>query len=137
MKSYIVHGDKIIFEPMAGAAIVTAPPAAFIVTSNIGVAMGSKKNLAIEDDLKNVKVSATYISSAFVGGTGLVTLINWPKVSSKTTKKKKGVLTHGGKGKYKLSVVTPAINPSGVVDPTPIYNGSFTSVPSQFVFTEK
>jgi len=47
------------------------------------------------------------------------------------------VLIHGGQGTYKFSVITPAVNPAGVIDPVPIYNGSFTAIPSQFVFTEK
>jgi len=76
MNSYIVHGDKIVFNPIAGLGLVVAPTTPFIVTSNVGLATGKKKDLAINTDLQNLRVSATYSNTAgFVGGTGLVTLV--------------------------------------------------------------
>lgn len=76
MNSYIVHGDKIIFNPTAESGIVMVPSTSFVVTSHIGLVTGKQNNLAIKADLQNLRVSATYSTVAgFVGGTGLVTLV--------------------------------------------------------------
>ena len=139
MPAYITHGDSIIYNPVAGVATVTATaPVKIIVTNNKGLTTAVAKDLATKKDLVNTKVSATYITSAgFVGGTGVLSLTNWSKISTKTLRKEKGLLVQGGTGTYKLTVITPAVNPSGVVDPIISYLGSFSVTTTQSVFTEK
>lgn len=139
MPAYLTHGDSIIYHPIAGVAtIVATAPGNIIVTNNKGLTTAVTKDLAIKKDLANTKVSAIYITNAgFVGGTGLLSLTNWSKVSIKTLRKEKGLLVQGGTGTYKLTVVTPAVSPSGALDPVISYLGSFSVTTTQTVFTEK
>lgn len=64
-----------VFTPTAGVATVTAASVPMVVTSSTQIATGMKKELAVQSDLKNIKVPATYITAAgFVGGTGTISL---------------------------------------------------------------
>jgi len=71
----VVMGDVVTFLPTAGAAVVTAPPSAVLVTS------GSELNATfmdamVEGDLTNIDLSgaypATYIKGGYLGGVGLI-----------------------------------------------------------------
>jgi len=74
MSEYISDKDILNFNPQAGAAIVTVPATPLVVTSSKGLVTGMKKELAVYNDLKNVKIAAVYITAAgHVGGTGSVT----------------------------------------------------------------
>ncbi len=134
----IVNGDKIIFNPQFGPAIITPKPGKMKASGKESIDEKTKIMPCIVGDEKQVKVSGIkYIVGPFViPGTGTLTIASLGpnQIAKKTKSGGKKVILKGASFKAEFIVQSPAKLPhplSGVVpDPVPKYFGTGLFVPS-------
>lgn len=131
----LIDGDKAIFEPSFGAAIIIPMPGTISGTGDAMTVSG--KTVCIEGDESSVEVSGVaYTAGPYATpGTGTLTISALADDQKATNLKvnNKAVLLVGSSFTAKFSVNSGAVNPnSGVLDSTPEYSGkgSFTTTNS-------
>jgi hypothetical protein len=121
----LIDGDKAIFVPAFGPALVTVRPGTLKAT---GPATANGKKICLNGDEKKVSVPACqYISGPFATpGTGTLKIaaLAGNQKAKKTRSGRKSVLLKGGKFQAKFDVQVPAQTlPPGGSDPVKSYSG--------------
>jgi hypothetical protein len=128
--SILVDGDKAIFMPNFGPAVVVVQPGDL---KGSGPATIKGKNMCVEGDEKQVKVpGCTYMTPQYsIPGVGTLEIaaLAGDQKATKTQTGGKPVLLKGGKFTARFSVQTPAQQPppgpgSPIPDSTPDYSGN-------------
>ena len=120
----ITDGDEVTFLPNFGAAIVSVKPGKMKASGKTTI---KGKRVCVEGDEKKIAIAnCSYISGAFVGGKGKLTIKKL--VSSQLTKKSKSggksIILKGKPFIAQFNVTTPAkMPPDNKPDPVPIYIG--------------
>ena len=134
MSDFILKdGDKAIFFPTFGAAVVAVRPG---VLKGIGPATLNGKNICVEGDEKSVSVpGCSYITPLFsIPGTGTLKIfaLAEDQTAQKTYTGDKLVMLKGSNFTAKFEVQSPAMQPPPVLipDPTPQYSGQGNFVTS-------
>jgi hypothetical protein len=126
----LIAGDKVMFKPNFGAAVVVVQPGMLQAASK--AALGGKK-VCVDGDEKNVSVmGCVYITPQYsIPGTGTLKIaaLAANQKAQKTKVGGKAVLLKGGDFQAKFEVQNPAKQPptgpnSPVPDPTPQYSGT-------------
>jgi hypothetical protein len=127
--SILINGDKAVFLPNFGAALVSVQPGTL---TGSGPATIKGKNVCVDGDEKNLKVTgcAYYTPQYSIPGIGTLEIANLAS-NQKASKPKTGgkpVLLKGGNFTAQFSVQTPAQQPpqgpgSPIPDTTPQYSG--------------
>lgn len=133
MDHVLVDGDLALFVPSFGAALVIVRPGTL---TGSGPATLNRKKLCVAGDEKSVLVSGClYTAGAFsIPGVGTLTIaaLSPDQQAVKSRTGRAALLLVGGRFTAKLTVVSPAYQPSApspVPDPTPHYlgKGSFVT----------
>ena len=133
MSDYIlITGDKAMFNPNFGQAIVTVRPGDLIGTGKDKI---NQKLVCIDGDEKKVTVpGCSYITPQYsIPGVGML-FIQYLAGNQKAKKTKSGgksVLLKGGQFQAKFTVMVPAQQPSApspIPDTTPQYSGTGTFI---------
>lgn len=121
----LAEGDKAIFDPAFGAAVVVVRPGDVKAT---GPATLGEKKLCVAGDEALVAVPGcvyTTASHSIPGqGTLKILALGGDQTAQKTSSGGKPVLLKGSKFQAKLEVQGPAKTPSGVPDPAPMHAGT-------------
>ncbi len=132
----IITGDKAMFQPNFGQAIVIAPPGTLIGTGKNKI---NYKPICVDGDEKNVIVpGCTYMTPQYsIPGMGMITIesLAGNQKAKKTKSNGKPVLLKGASFKAKFQVMVPAQQPSApspIPDATPQYSGSGTFITTNF-----
>ena len=134
MSDFILQeGDKAIFLPSFGAAIVVVQPGTLKGSGPTTIMNGKKA--CVEGDEKDVSVpGCTYMTPQYsIPGTGTlkISALASNQVAKKTKTGGKAVILKGGQFTAKFEVQSPAQqpSPSGTIpDSTPQYSGNGTFV---------
>lgn len=119
MSDFVLHtGDKVIFQPMFGKAIVTSMPAVMIGSGKCKIS--GKKVCVLGDERKVVVPGCTYISGQCVipgSGTLFIDKLDASQIARNAKSRKKALLLKGAQFEAKFMVLVPAQQPSV---PTPM-----------------
>jgi hypothetical protein len=120
----LIDGDKAIFLPTFGAAIVSVKPGE-LKASGKPTLSGSK--ICLEGDESSVEVAGcNYVAGGFTGGVGTlkISALDASQVAQKT-KKCAAVMLKGGMFVAEFKVTTPGQlpPPASTADPAPMYSG--------------
>ena len=133
MSDYIlITGDKAMFNPNFGQAIVTVRPGDLIGTGKDKI---NQKLVCIDGDEKKVTVpGCSYITPQYsIPGVGMLFIqsLAGNQKAQKTKSGGKSVLLKGGQFQAKFTVMVPAQQPSApspIPDTTPQYSGTGTFI---------
>ena len=133
MSDYIlITGDKAMFNPNFGQAIVTVRPGDLIGTGKDKI---NQKLVCIDGDEKKVTVpGCSYITPQYsIPGVGMLFIqsLAGNQKAKKTKSGGKSVLLKGGQFQAKFTVMVPAQQPSApspIPDTTPQYSGTGTFI---------
>ena len=128
----LITGDKAMFNPNFGPAIITVRPGDLLGTGKDKI---NQKLVCVDGDEKKVTVpGCPYITSQYsIPGTGML-FIESLAANQKAQKTKSGgksVLLKGGQFQAKFTVMVPAQQPSSpnpIPDSTPQYSGTGTFI---------
>jgi hypothetical protein len=138
LDSILTEGDKAIFMPNFGVAVVVVQPGN-LKGSGPGTIKGKK--ICVEGDEKKVKISGcTYFTPQYcIPGVGTLEIaaLAGDQKATKTKTGKKAVLLKGGNFTAKFSVMTPAQQPppgpgAPIPDSSPQYSGNGRFMTSNF-----
>lgn len=130
LDSILIEGDKAMFMPNFGAAVVVVQPGDL---KGSGPATITGKKICVDGDEKKVSVpGCTYMTPQYcIPGTGTLEIdaLAGNQKATKTKTGGKAVLLKGGNFTAKFSVQTPAQQPppgpgGPIPDSTPQYSGS-------------
>jgi len=136
----LIAGDKAVFLPTFGAAIVVVQPGEL---KGSGPATVNGKKICVAGDEKQVSVpGCSYMTSQYsIPGTGTLKIaaLAANQRATKTRTGGKAVLLKGGSFTAKFEVQSPARQPppgpgSPIPDATPEYTGSGTFVTTNTIF---
>jgi hypothetical protein len=125
----LIEGDKAIFMPNFGAAVVVVQPGT-LKASGPGTLKGKK--ICVDGDERQVAVAGcSYMTPQYsIPGTGTLKIaaLDSSQKATKTKTGRKAVLLKGGNFTAKFEVQSPAKQPppgpgSPIPDPTPQYSG--------------
>ncbi|ODG98633.1 hypothetical protein A4S05_08270 [Nostoc sp. KVJ20] len=126
----LITGDKAMFNPTFGQAIVTVRPGDLIGTGKDKI---NQKVVCVDGDEKKIIVpGCSYITPQYtIPGVGILSIesLAGNQKAKKTKSAGKPVLLKGGSFKAKFQVMLPAQQPSvpsPIPDATPQYSGSGT-----------
>ena len=128
----LISGDKAMFNPNFGQAIVTVRPGDLIGTGKDKI---NQKLVCIDGDEKKVTVpGCSYITPQYsIPGVGMLFIqsLAGNQKAQKTKSGGKSVLLKGGQFQAKFTVMVPAQQPSApspIPDTTPQYSGTGTFI---------
>ena len=128
----LITGDKAMFNPNFGQAIVTVRPGDLIGTGKDKI---NQKLVCIDGDEKKVTVpGCSYITPQYsIPGVGMLFIqsLAGNQKAQKTKSGGKPVLLKGGQFQAKFTVMVPAQQPSApspIPDTTPQYSGTGTFI---------
>jgi hypothetical protein len=128
----LITGDKAMFNPNFGQAIVTVRPGDLIGSGKDKI---NQKLVCVDGDEKKVIVpGCTYITAQHsIPGMGMLLIqsLAGNQKAQKTQSNGKPVLLKGGEFKAKFTVLVPAQQPSApnpIPDNTPQYSGTGTFI---------
>ncbi|ACC80123.1 hypothetical protein [Nostoc punctiforme] len=128
----LITGDKAIFNPTFGQAIVTVRPGDLVGTGKDKI---NQKLVCVDGDEKKVIVpGCPYITSQYsIPGVGILSIesLAGNQKAKKTKSGDKPVLLKGASFKAKFQVLVPAQKPSvpsPIPDATPQYSGTGTFI---------
>ena len=128
----LITGDKAMFNPNFGQAIITVRPGDLIGTGKDKI---NQKLVCVDGDEKKVIVpGCPYITSQYsIPGTGMLVIESLAanQKAQKTKSSGKPVLLKGGQFQAKFTVMVPAqqpSTPSPISDPNPQYSGTGTFI---------
>lgn len=126
----LVAGDKAVFMPMFGAAVVVVQPGTL---QGSGPATLDGKKVCVDGDEKRVRVAGcAYLTSQHpISGTGTLTIdaLAGDQKATKATTGGKALLLRGGSFTAKFQVQSPAQRPTPAgpePDASPQYSGTGT-----------
>ncbi|MBC8066948.1 MAG: hypothetical protein IAG13_01325 [Deltaproteobacteria bacterium] len=124
MDHMLRSGDQAIFDPLFGAAIVTAPPG--IITGS-GRAKLDGATVCVEGDESTVVVTATYVTAVLsTAGTCVVTIesLGADQSALKAKSSRLATLLRGSSFRARLQVTSPATSPNASDAPGAVYSGT-------------